>query len=137
MHALIDRSYIPLDHWKIPWGWSNDPGSLHVSSQFTGLKKYHAKVALKHDFGIPDARPILVEQSGVHLIDGGDGKYYLWGDESDMVSEITETNLDNIIITLKSRGSDSLKRKLLGHIEYDPWVDDKEFVKQELEAAAD
>lgn len=132
--ALIDRSYIPLDDWEIPWGWSNDPESLHVRSQFTGLKKDHSKVALKQDFGIPDARPILVDRSGVHLIDGGDGKYYLWGDESEMFREITETNLDNIIFTLKSSSADSLETKLLGYVKYDPWVDDKEFVKQELEA---
>lgn len=108
--------------------------SLHVDSQFTGLKKDHAKVALKHDVGIPDARPILVDRSGAHLIDGDNGKYHLWGDESDLVAEIPETNLHKIICGLKSSGTTvSLGPKRLGYIEYDPWVDDKEFVMQELE----
>lgn len=73
-----------------------------------------------------------MNRSGVYLIDGGNGKYYLCGDESEKVSEILETNLDNIIFTLKSGSSNSLGSKMLGYVKYDPWEDDKEFVMREF-----
>lgn len=107
--AVIDRSYTLLDDWEFPWGWSNDPQSLQVANHFTGLKKDQVKVVpLKNDFGIPDARPILVDRVDTHLIDGGNGKYYLWREARGTVYEIAETD---IICTL------SLGTKLLGEIE--------------------
>lgn len=42
-----------------------------MDSQFSRLKEYHAKAALKHHFGTVDARPIIVDQGEMHLIDNG------------------------------------------------------------------
>lgn len=56
---------------------------------------------LKADFAMPD--PIAVIENcgamGLVLIDGGDKKYYLWHDDSDVVAELFEPNLAKILFT--------------------------------------
>lgn len=51
----------------------------------------------KH-LGLPNPRPVLCKNSENNfLVDGGNGKYYLYNDISDYVMELYERNLDNIL----------------------------------------
>lgn len=84
------RSYVWVEPTKIPDDWSNDPDS-HVVPNFQ-----------KH-LGLPNPRPVLCKNSENNfLVDGGNGKYYLYNDISDNVMELYERNLDNILSILRS-----------------------------------
>lgn len=58
---------------------------------------------------MPDPIPVIENHGynqGLVLIDGGDGKYYLWHDVSDDVFEVYERNLtyNTVYIWPKTRG---------------------------------
>lgn len=55
----------------------------------------------KNDYALPTPHPVLT--SGPYfLIDGGNGRCYLWHDKSDCVMELYERNLVNVLSTLRS-----------------------------------
>lgn len=99
-----------------------------MDSQFLGLKEDHAKVALKHHFGVSGAPcgpggTILIDSG---TITSGDGGWY----ESDIVCEIPQTNLDKIKHTLRTRKDSDLECKNLSILAYNLWVDDKELLSK-------
>lgn len=93
----------------MPNGWSNKPDNLWVLSEFAGQEENSAKVVLYHKFGIPNARPILVNLDEEILIDGGDRRYYAWNRLNDYVYAIQETDLDVILETLSERKSTTIR----------------------------
>ncbi len=125
--------HVQLEESKVPNGWSNHPTQLSVNNNFTELKNDHAKIALQHDFGIPNSRPILVNKRRTYLIDGGNQKYYTWNDVRDEVNEVRERNLEKILTTLSSaRGGEcsGLGREYLGTLKYDALEDALEYVRE-------
>jgi len=105
-------SYVELKTCEVPCGWTNDPAYHEVNTCFTDKTK-NIKARLKADHNIPDARPILSDSMDLFLLEGGDGKYYLWNDISDYVARIEEPNLQEILGKLGSEGLSGLKLTLL------------------------
>jgi hypothetical protein len=105
-------SYAEFKTCEVPCGWTNDPAYLGADVYFTD-KKNSIKAMLKADYNIPDARPILNDRMYLSLLDGGDGKYYLWNGVSDDVARIEESNLQEIVGKLGSEGLSGLKLTLL------------------------
>ena len=55
-------------------------------------------------YNIPDTRPILTDRTSWFLVEGGDKKYYLYGDESEDMARIEEPSLQKILTLLKRGG---------------------------------
>ncbi len=111
-----------------------------MNNNFTGLKNDHAKIALQHDFGIPNARPVLANKKRTYLIDGGNQKYYTWNDLCDEVHEFRERDLEKSLTALSSGGGEcsGLGREYLSNLEYDALEDGPECVGEvEMEAQDD
>lgn len=81
---------------------------------------------------MPDLTPVIENHGynqGLVLIDGGDGKYYLWHDVSDDVFEVYGRNLSKIVSTFgQNPGIKGSKLMRLGLVGYrlppgnsDPW----------------
>jgi hypothetical protein len=104
-------SYVELRTCEVPLGWTNRPASLRINVYFTS-KTDNVKATLRADHDIPDARPIITNKY-TFLLDGGDGKYYLWNIVSDYVARIEEPNLEEILAKLGSEGLSSIKRTVL------------------------
>jgi hypothetical protein len=104
-------SYVKLTTCEVPYGWTNHPAYLGVNVYFTG-KTDNIKATLKADYNIPDARPIITDRYTV-LLDGGDGKYYLWNDISGIVARIEELDLEKILAKLGSEGLSGIKCTIL------------------------
>jgi hypothetical protein len=68
---------------------------------------------LKADHNIPDARPVITDMMHLFLLNGGDGKYYLWNNISDDVARIEEPNLREILAKIGSEGLSGIKHTLL------------------------
>lgn len=103
----------------MPDGWSNKPDNLWVLTEFTGGDENSAKVELYRNFGIPNARPVLVNFNEEIVIDGGNQKYYAWDRLSDYVYKIRETDLDVILETLcvdESSSMWTLELEFLGEL---------------------
>ena len=79
----------------------------------------------KTQYNMPNPLPItLHKQNGVWLIDGGNGKFYLWQDVEDFVGEVYECNLAIILSTLaKNRGLKRTRWRKLGHLGFGPSPD--------------
>jgi hypothetical protein len=106
-------SYVELRTCEVPSGWTNHPASLGINVYFTGGTD-NVKATLRADHDIPDARPIIrFTNKYTFLLDGGDGKYYLWNIVSDYVARIEEPNLEEILAKLGSEGLSSIKRTVL------------------------
>lgn len=71
----------------------------------------------KTQYDMPNPLPIIVHKPDrVWLIDGGNGKIYLWQDVEDFVGEFYEHHLAKILSTLaKNRGLKGTKWRRLGH----------------------
>lgn len=111
--------HVSLQAWEVPKGWSNKPDNLWVLTEFAGEDENSAKVALYHKFGIPNARPVLVNSDDEIVIDGGDRRYYAWDRLNDYVYGIQETDLDVILETLcisKSLRIRCLELEFLGEL---------------------
>ena len=55
----------------------------------------------KTKYNMPNPLPIIVhKEDGLWLIDGGDGKFYLWQDVEDFVGEVYERDLVILLSTL-------------------------------------
>ena len=85
----------------------------------------------KTQYKMPNPLPVVVHfKDGVWLIDGGDGKFYVWQDVEDYVGEVYERNLAMILSKLgKDRALGQTKWRRLGHLgcgpppDYDaPWM---------------
>ena len=105
-------SYVELRTCEVPCGWTNHPVALEVNISFKSKAK-NIKARLKADHNIPNARPVLSNTADLFLIEGGDGKYYLWNDISDYVARIEECNLQEILGKLGSQGLSGLELTLL------------------------
>ncbi|MCJ1349920.1 hypothetical protein MMC31_008163 [Peltigera leucophlebia] len=94
--------YIKLEQSVIPPGWSNDPISLEVDTSFNEKdEEENLKEDFKTQYNMPNPLPVLVHfQEGVWLIDGGDGKYYVYQNEEGYVGEVYERNLAKILSEL-------------------------------------
>jgi hypothetical protein len=80
---------------------------------YTG-ESNNIRARLKADYNIPDARPILNDMMYTFLLEGGDGKYYLWNNVSDDVDRIEEpNNLPEILARLGREGLQGLKCTIL------------------------
>lgn len=108
--------YVKLEPSEVPDGWYNNPRSLGVFDFFCPTDECYLTDGFKNDFALPNPRPVLT--SGPYfLIDGGNGRYYLWHDESDFMMELYERNLDNILSTLRSdAGRWGLVRRQIGSL---------------------
>lgn len=98
-------SYVWVEPSKIPDDWSNDPDSLGVFDSFcpTETDNDYVVPLFQKNLGLPNPRPVLCKHSeSKFLIDGGNGRYYLWHDIIDWVTELYERNLDNILSILRS-----------------------------------
>src|SRR5271154_2866559 len=104
-------SYVELRTCEVPPGWTNHPAYLGADIYFTG-EFNNIKTTLKADHNIPDARPIITNGYSF-LLDGGDGKYYLWNDVSDIVARIEEPDLEKILAKLGSEGLSGIKCTIL------------------------
>jgi hypothetical protein len=102
---------VELRTCEVPSGWTNHPASLGIIVYFTS-ETDNVKATLRADHDIPDARPIITDKY-TFLLDGGDGKYYLWNIVSDYVARIEEPNLEEILVKLRSKGLSSIKRTIL------------------------
>jgi hypothetical protein len=105
-------SYTEFKTCGVPCGWTNDPAYLDADTCFTD-KKNSTKTMLKTDYNIPNARPILNDRMYLYLLDGGDGKYYLWNGVSGDVVRIEESSLQEIVGKLGNEGLSGLKLTLL------------------------
>ena len=90
-----DSLYIKLEQSVIPPGWSNGPIALHLDFYFYGkVAEENLTEELKTEYNMPNPLPIVVHgQDGLWLIDGGNGKFYLWQDVEGFVGEVYERNL--------------------------------------------
>ena len=104
--------YMELRTSEVPHGWTNHPASLGVNIYFTD-KNGSIKTMLKTYYNIPDARPILLDTMFLFLLDGGDGKYYLYNDISGDLARVEEPDLQTILAKLGSEGLSSIKYTLL------------------------
>lgn len=58
----------------------------------------------KTQYDMPNPPPIIVyKQNGMWLLDGGNGKFYLWRDAEGFVGEVYEHNLAIILSTLAKK----------------------------------
>jgi hypothetical protein len=103
-------SYVELRTCEAPYGWTNHPAYLRADI-FTG-ETSNLKTTLKADHNIPDTRPIITNSYTV-LLDGGDGKYYLWNDTAGIVARIEEPDLEKILAKLGSEGLSGIKCTIL------------------------
>jgi hypothetical protein len=103
-------SYVELRTCQVPYGWTNHPAYLGVNVYFTG--ETNTKAMLKADHNIPDARPIITDRYSV-LLDGGDGKYYLWNDIGGILARIEEPDLEKILAKLESEGLSGIECTIL------------------------
>ena len=85
IYLRLEPFYESLQAWEVPDGWLNKPGNLWVLTEFTGKNENSAKVILYSNFGIPNARPVLVNFNEEIVIDGGNQKYYAWNRLSDLI----------------------------------------------------
>ena len=97
---------------EVPPGWTNHPAYLGADIYFTG-EINNIKTTLKADYNIPDARPIITDMMDLFLLDGGDGKYYVWNMVSGDVARIEEPNLEEILAKLESEGLSGIKMTIL------------------------
>jgi hypothetical protein len=96
-----DVSYVDLRNYKIPRRWSEHPARLGAKSGFYD----NYKKAMMTNYNIPDPRPVLTNNAGWYLIEGGDKKYYLWSAMSDDMARIEEPSLQKILDLLdKAKG---------------------------------
>ncbi len=93
--------YVWVKPSKIPNDWFNDPDDLQIFDIFYPSEKDDFIVSSFQILGLPNPRPILFN-TDLFLLDGGNGKYYMWNEESDYVVELYERNLDNILSVLRT-----------------------------------
>lgn len=105
-------SYVELRTCDVPCGWTNHPAYLGADIYFAG-EINNIKTTLKADYNIPDARPVITDMKDLFLLDGGDGKYYLWNNISGDVARIEEPNLEEILAKLGSEGLSGIKMTIL------------------------
>ena len=128
-----DSLYIKLEESIIPPGWYNDPITLNLDCCFNGkFAEENLTEEFKTEYNMSKPLPIIVYgEHGLWLIDGGNGKFYLWQDVEDFVGEVYECNLAIILSTLaKNRGLKGTKWRKLGHLGCrppspdwdDPWM---------------
>lgn len=97
------RSYVWVEPTKIPDDRSNDPDSLGILDYFCPTDYSYVVPDFQKHLGLPNPRPVLCKNSENNfLVDGGNGKYYLYNDISDYVMKLYERNLDNILSILRS-----------------------------------
>ncbi|MCJ1349795.1 hypothetical protein MMC31_008036, partial [Peltigera leucophlebia] len=118
-----DSLYIKLEQSVIPPGWSNDPLALNLDFCFNGkVPEENLTEEFKTQYNMPNPLPIIVhQQHGLWLIDGGNGKYYLWQNVEDSVGEVYERNLAIILPALgKDPEFGKTKWRRLGHLGFGP-----------------
>ena len=131
-HEPSNSFYVKLKESAIPKDWSNDPHHLKLGASFNGSDEQDVSESFKSEFAMPDPLPVIENHGynqGLVLIDGGDGKYYLWHDVSDDVFELYERNLTKILSKFgQNPGFKGSKLKKLGLVGYrlppgdsDPW----------------
>ena len=97
--------YIKLKPSVIPAHWRNDPDSLSLDYHFNSVDEESNIPDMKSRFGLPNPIPIIKQQrEGYWLIDGGDGKHYIWEDIEGIVLEVYERDLAKILATFRRYG---------------------------------
>ena len=94
--------YIKLKPSVIPAHWRNDPDSLSLDYHFNSVDEESNIPDMKSRFGLSNPIPIIrQEREGYWLIDGGDGKQYIWEYVADIFLEVYERDLAKILATFR------------------------------------
>ena len=98
--------YIKLKPSVIPAHWRNDPDSLSLDFYFSPEDEDSNIPDMKSRFGLPNPIPIIRQRpDGYWLIDGGDGKHYIWEYVEGIVLDVYERDLAKILATFRQTWS--------------------------------
>jgi hypothetical protein len=114
--TFAEGSYVELRTCEVPCGWSNHPRRLGVNIHFTG-ETDNIRDMLKADYNLPNARPILLDRQLTYILDGGDGKYYMYNHICGDLGRIEEPDLRKILAKLGREGLSGIKYTILVPIE--------------------
>lgn len=91
-----------------PEGWSADPEELAYDEQWA--KDDSVGQQFCQNLGVGKGRPVLCNDEFGELIFEAGGKFYLWHQIGDSVSEIVSpADLDGILDVLRSKGPKGLR----------------------------
>lgn len=122
-HQPTGSTYIKLEQFAIPPGWSNNPFDLDLAYCFNGkVAEENLTEQFKTQINLPNSLPIIVhKQHRLSLIDGGNGKFYVWQDVEDYVGEFYECNLAILLFAVgKDLDLKGVQWRKLGHLHCGP-----------------